>query len=277
MNGIGKRKVGLALGAGSARGLAHIGVLKVLTREHIPIDMVTGTSAGALIGGMFASGKNPDEIENIVRNLASKRYSLFADPALPRTGLIRGKKIREALKSIYGDLKFSDLKLPFACMSTDINTGEAITLNEGSVLDAVQASSTLPVLMASIKWNGRYLVDGALVNPIPVNVLKNMGADFIIAVNVSSNGLTQSESAKAPSIFKVAMHTLHIATSQSLRPSLTGADVVIEPYLADVGHFEFQRLDECVRMGTQAAEGAVSEIKERLTSLKIDLAIPAAH
>jgi len=269
-----KQKVGLALGAGSARGLAHIGVLKVLVREQIPIDMVTGTSAGALIGGMFASGKTPDEIESVVRNLASKRYSLFADPALPRTGLIRGKKIREALKSIYGDLIFSDLKLPFACITTDINTGEAIKVDEGSVLDAVQASATLPVLMAAVKWNGRYLVDGAMINPIPVNILKNMGADFIIAVNVSSDGLTKSESAKAPSIFKVAMHTLHIATSQSLRPSLTGADVVIEPYLADVGHFEFQRLDECIRAGMKAAEDTIPEIKDRLTKLQIEPAIP---
>jgi NTE family protein len=268
-----KRKVGLALGAGSARGLAHIGVLKVLTREHIPIDMVSGTSAGALIGGMFASGKTPEEIEKIVRNLIARRYSLFADPALPVTGLIRGKKIRDTLKLIYGDLSFNDLKLPFACMTTDINTGEAVTVDEGSVLDAVQASSTLPVLMTLIKWNGRYLVDGALVNPIPVKVLKSMGADLIIAVNVSSNGLTRMESTKAPGIFKVAMHALHISTSQSLHSSLTGADVIIEPCLANLGHFEFQRIDECIRIGEKTAEEALPEIKERLAALQIELAV----
>ena len=257
MNSIGKRRVGLALGAGSARGLAHIGVLKVLTREHIPIDVVAGTSAGSIIGSMFASGKTPEEIEKIIRNLIAKRYSLFADPALPRTGLIRGKKIRDTLKSIYGDLNFNDLKIPFACGTTDINTGEAITLAEGSVLNAVLASSTLPVIMTTMKLNGRYLVDGAMVNPVPVNILKNMGVDLIIAVNVSSNGLTPAESEKAPGLFKIAMNALHISTSQSLRSSLTGADVIIEPYLASMGHFEFQRIDECISIGIKAAEDAI--------------------
>lgn len=259
-----KRKIGLALGAGSARGLAHIGVLKVLVREHIPVDMVAGTSAGALIGGMFASGKTPEEIESIVRDLISKRYSFFTDLGLPRSGLIRGKRIRDTLKLIHGDLDFNDLELPFACMATDINTGEAVMVAEGSVLDAVLASSTLPVLMNTVKWNGRYLVDGAMVNPIPVNAVKEMGADFVIAVNVSSDGLTKTETDKAPGLFKIAINTLHISTSQSLRSSLNGADVAIQPHLANLGHFEFQRIDECIEIGIKTTEDMMPKIKEKL-------------
>ena len=193
-----KQKVGLALGAGSVRGLAHIGVLKVFTREHIPIDMITGTSAGALIGGMFAAGKTPEEIERIVRNLSAKRYAYFSDLAVPRTGLIRGQRIREALKSIYHDTTFRDLKLPFACMCTDINTGQGIVLNEGSVLDAVQASATLPVLLAANKLNGRYLVDGALVNPVPVNILKQMGAISLLRSMFYPADLYQRNRTKPP-------------------------------------------------------------------------------
>ncbi len=259
-----KRKIGLALGAGSARGLAHIGVLKVLVREHIPIDVIAGTSAGAIIGSMFAAGKTPDEIESIMHRMISKRYSYFADPAIPRTGLIRGKKIKDALKTIYGDLKFSDLRLPFACVSTDINTGESVTINEGLVVDAVRASFTMPVIMTAFKYKGRYLVDGALVNPVPVNVIKNMGANLVIAVNVSSDGLTRTESDKSPSIFRVAMHALHISTSQALRPSLSGAEVIIEPNLARLGHFEFSRLDEYINIGIRATEEAIPEIRSWL-------------
>ena len=113
------------------------------------------------------------------------------------------------------------------------------------------------------------MVDGSLVNPIPVNVLKEMGTDFIIAVNVSSSGLAPVQSPKTPSIFRIAMHTLHISTSQSLRPSLVGADVVIEPPLGRIGHFEFQKLDECIEIGMQTAEAAIPEIKSRLSALRI--------
>jgi len=267
-----RRKVGLALGAGAARGLAHIGVLEVLQREGIPIDMIAGTSAGALIGALYAQGKDISQIRNLAMDLGSKRFALLLDPALPKTGLVKGRKIKEALKSIIGDVEFKDLRIPFACVATDIRTGEEVVIKHGLVRDGVRASGSVPVILTAVKRQGRYLVDGALVNPIPVSVLKGMGADFIIAVNVIpniSNRVHQADERnsadfKEPNIFSVIMQTIHIATHQSLKSSLIKADIVIEPQVASIGHLDFPRIQECILQGELATQDSIPEIKRRL-------------
>jgi len=180
-----KRKVGLALGSGAARGLAHIGVLDVLLKEGIPIDMVAGTSAGAVIGGLYAQGKTVEEITSFALELKGRKLVLLIDPSFLSSGLIKGGRVKSLLSSYFGgDVNFSELKLPFACVTTDIETGEEVVIDHGSVLDAIRASFSIPGIFTVAKWEGRALVDGALVNPIPVDVLVRMGADYIIAVNV---------------------------------------------------------------------------------------------
>jgi len=260
-----KRKVGLALSSGFARGLAHIGVLGVLEKEGIPIDMIAGTSAGALIGALYAQGKDVSQIRHLAISLASKRFGLFADLALPKTGLVRGKKINQVLRSAIGDTTFRDLRIPFACVATDIDTGEEVVINQGSVMEGVRASGSIPVVLAVAKWEGRYLVDGALVNPVPVRVVKEMGADFIIAVNAIPNMSKKLEPAdREPNIFKVIMQTIHISGYQAVRSSLMGADVVIEPQLVDVGFGAFHRAEECILRGEMTAQEAIPEIRRRL-------------
>jgi len=179
-----RKKVGLALGGGAARGLAHIGVLEVLEKEGIPIDMIAGTSAGAAIGALYAEGKDTSRIKDLVLDIKWWRLAPLVDLALPKTGFIGGRKVKELLKLMIGDIEFGDLKIPLACVAADIMTGEEVVIKEGSVLEAVRASISIPVVFTVAKWRGRYLVDGGLVNPVPVSVLKRMGADFIIAVNV---------------------------------------------------------------------------------------------
>jgi len=180
-----KRKVGIALGSGAARGLAHIGVLDVLQKESIPIHMVAGTSAGAMIGALYAYGKQPDELEFMALNLKRRTLVPLADPAIPKSGFIKGRSIKRLLFSYFGrDVQFDELRLPFTCIAADIETGEEVLINHGSVLEAIRASISIPGVFSLVRRNGRYLVDGALVNPIPVDVLMRMGADFIIAVNV---------------------------------------------------------------------------------------------
>ena len=262
-----KRKIGLALSSGAARGLAHIGVLEVLEKEGIPIDMIAGASMGALIGALYAQGRGVNEIKNLAMGLGSKRFALWADLALSKTGLIKGRKINQVLRSIIGDIKFRDLRIPFVCVATDIMTGEEVVINQGSVLEGVRASGSIPVILAAVKWGNRYLVDGGLVNPVPVSVLKEMGADFIIAVNVIPtvrDRVQQVEKIKEPNIFSVIMQTIYIASYRAVRSSLDGADVIIQPQVTPIGHFDFHRAQECILQGALATQGSILEIKRQL-------------
>lgn len=272
-----KRKVGLALGGGGSRGMAHIGVLEVLEKENIHIDMVAGTSAGAAIGALFAQGKNTDELDALARSWDWKQRAQIIDLALPKSGFIAGKKVKSFLKSIIGDVEFSDLKLPFACVATDVITGEEVVINQGSVLEAVRASISMPIIFTVVKWQNRYLVDGGLVNPVPVSVLKDMGADFIIAVNVTHRMSTRQErvypgkpateeasAIKEPNIFNVIVKMFSIANSQIVADSLEGADVIIEPNLEGIGLGDFNHTEKCILEGGFAAIDAVHEIKTRL-------------
>jgi len=266
------KKIGLALGGGAARGLAHIGVLEVLEKEGIPIDMIAGTSAGAAIGALYAQGKDTSQIKNLVADLGWKRLAPLIDLALPKTGFIEGRKIKELLRLIIGDKKFSDLKVPLACVATDIMTGEEVVIDRGSVLEGVRASISIPVIFTVVKWKGRYLVDGSLVNPVPVSVLKQMGADFIIAVNVIPDmrervhrvSKGQIEGFKEPNIFGVMMQSIYIATYSLVRSSLEGADIVIEPELAHIGYGDFHRAQECILQGKRSAEESIPSIKKQL-------------
>ncbi|MBC8274708.1 MAG: patatin-like phospholipase family protein [Chloroflexi bacterium] len=270
-----KRKVGLALGSGAARGLAHIGVLEVLEKEGIPIDMIAGSSMGALIGALYAQGKDVGLIKNLAIDLGSKRFALLADPALPKTGLIRGRKIEDTLRLIFGDIKFGDLGIPFACVATDVETGEEAVIKQGLVWQGVRASGSIPVILSAVKRQGRYLVDGALANPVPVSVLKEMGADFIIAVNVTPDlrerihriGEEQVE-AKEPNILNVIMQMVHIIGYRVVESSLVGADVIIEPQVTHIGWGDFRRVPECILQGELAARSCVLEIKRKLEGRK---------
>ena len=265
------RKVGLALGSGAARGLAHIGVLEVLEKEGVPIDMIAGTSMGALVGAIYVQGKDAHQIKDLAIEWGAKRFSLLADPALPKTGLVQGRRIKNMLKLFFDDVEFGDLRIPFTCVATDIETGEEVVIKQGSVWEGVRASCSIPILLTAVKRQGRYLVDGALVNPVPVSVLREMGADFIIAVNVIPNVDKRLETAseghieaKEPNIFNVIMQTINISSYRVVKHSLSGADVVIEPQVASIGHFDFHRTQECILQGKLAAQGSILEIKRQL-------------
>ena len=177
-----RRKIGYALGGGAARGLSHIGVLKGLEEHGIFPDIITGTSMGALIGVLYAGGIKIGDIEQFALRLDFKRLVLLADMTLPLSGLIGGKRVISLLKSILGDLTFSQLKYGFACVATDIKTGEQVILREGSLIEAVRASISLPGIFTPVTIKGRYLVDGGLVNEVPVSVCREMGTEYVIGV-----------------------------------------------------------------------------------------------
>jgi len=271
------RKVGLALSSGAARGLAHIGVLEVLEREGIPIDMIAGTSMGAIIGATYAQGKNAIQIKEVALDLGWKKLAQMLALTPPKTGFLSGRKIKPLLKEIIGEVDFADLRMPFACVATDIITGEEVVIKQGPVLEAVIASMSLPVIFKAARWQGRYLVDGGVVNPVPVSVLKDMGADFIIAVNVISKpsdragndhleerGQKEIGEIKEPGIFSMMMRLVNVASYQVVKSGLIGADVVIEPKVASIGFADFHRARECIFQGELAAQDFVQEIKRRL-------------
>jgi predicted acylesterase/phospholipase RssA len=159
-------KIGYALGGGGARGLSHIGVMKVLEEHGIYPDVIAGTSIGALVGALYASGLRAGDIERALR-LDLRRLAMLADVRLSLSGLVQGKRVTSALKAFLGDLDFADLKIPFACVATDIVNGQEIVMRTGPVITAVRASISVPGLFTPVKVRGRYLVDGGLVNMVP--------------------------------------------------------------------------------------------------------------
>lgn len=261
----------MALGGGAVRGLAHIGVLEVLQKEGIPISMIAGTSMGALIGAIYARTEDATLMKNRALDLDWKTLASLVDITLPRTGLIKGKRVTDFLRTIIGgNIKFADLKIPLACVATDILTYEEVVIRDGSVLEAVRASASIPAVFTLAEWNGRYLVDGGLVNPVPVSVLRKMGADFIIAVNISpdvrerSHQMSEEEikELKKPNIFSVIMESLHIATHSLSRSCLEGADIIVAPQVAHIGFANFHRIQECILQGEIAAQDCIAEIKK---------------
>ena len=181
-----KKKVGLALGSGGAKGLSHIGVIKYLEEMGIKIDFITGSSIGALIGGAYASGLSIEEIEDIAleTDLAST-IKLFS-PGFGKSGLVTGKKVREFLNSMLGNKNIEDMPIPFTAVAADIITGEEIHFNKGNLVEAIRSSISIPIVFQPVIRNNNVLVDGGLVNPVPINVAREMGADYIIAVNILS-------------------------------------------------------------------------------------------
>ena len=181
---IGNKKVGLALGSGSAKGLSHIGVIKLLEEMDIKIDYVAGSSIGAMIGGAYAAGVSINEIEDIAlkTDLASSvKYFL---PTISKSGLISGTKVTEFLRDIVGDIKIENLKIPFTATATDILTGQEVNFSNGRLVEAIRTSISVPIIFQPVIYDDKILVDGGLANPLPINVAREMGAEFIIAVNV---------------------------------------------------------------------------------------------
>lgn len=186
-----KKKVGIALGSGSARGWSHIGVIRSLQEAGIPIDVVCGSSIGALVAGSLAAGFL-DPLDRWVRKLSWQHVIGFMDVMIPRSGLIEGEKIAAYLRETLADPKIEDLAIPFVAVATDLKTGKEVLIREGSLIDAVRASISLPGIFTPYARNGQWLVDGGLVNPVPVSPCRALGADVVIAVNLNSDIMGKS-------------------------------------------------------------------------------------
>jgi NTE family protein len=191
------RKIGLALGSGSARGWSHIGVIRGLQEANIAIDIVCGSSIGALVGGAYAAGKL-DEAEKLIRELASSDVLGFIEVPVPRSGLINSEKIADYLRERLGDPNIEDLPIPFAAVATDLTSGQEVWIRQGSLIEAIRASISMPGMFTPCFREGRLLVDGGLINPVPVSLCRSLGANTVIAVNPNTDIKIQYEITREP-------------------------------------------------------------------------------
>ena len=274
------RGVGLALSGGGARGLAHIGVLKVLEQEGIPIDCLAGTSMGGLIAAAYAAGLSPDFMEQeAVRMGSVRRLLTLAEPPLPRRGLFEGQKVSEYLRGHLGERTFDDLRMPLALIAVDLDGGQEVVLREGRVVDAVRATIALPGVLAPVEREGRTLVDGGVLNNLPADVVRRMGADLVVAVDVTSDGGTTSLVVEAlrrrryipnglVGTLEVLYRTLVVMMEEIQRHRLAQAhpDVVIRPPIPPgvTVLTGFSRAAEIVAAGEQAAREALPRVRALL-------------
>ena len=264
--------IGIALGAGAARGWAHIGVLRALADAGIQPHVVCGTSIGAMIGALYADDRL-DELESWVTTLTWKRVMGFFDVGFGG-GLLKGGRVSTFLRERLGDKQISDLGRPFGAVATDLQSGAELWLREGSVAEAVRASNALPGLFAPWTRDGRLLVDGALVNPVPVTLCRALGAEFVIAVDLSSplEGRAVAKVAAenpvtyAPGLAEIVMKSLDIMSIRITRSRLAGepADVVIMPRLGRFGLLDYHHAADAMTEGRQAAEILTPQIRRLL-------------
>ncbi len=281
-------RIGLALGSGVARGWAHLGVLKAIDRLGLVPDVVAGSSIGALVGGFYLAG-HADALEEWARGLTTLKMLRYLKLPL-NGGMISGSRLFGEADHYLGDLAIEDMKTPFVAVATDLWTGHEIWLREGRAVNAMRASLSLPGVFKPLRVNGHWLVDGALVNPVPVSVCRALGAEMVIAVNLNADIMGKAheteeppnengESAKSlassfrhfrhgePSTFNVMVTSLNIIQDRIARSRLAGdpPDVSINPRIGHIGLLEFDRADELIAVGEQAVDRAMPEIRDAIS------------
>jgi NTE family protein len=296
--------IGLALGGGAARGFAHIGIMRTLLANGIVPDVVVGTSIGAVVGGLHAAGRL-DTLEEWGRSLQGMRNILsYLDIRLNGSGLLGGEKLATRLEEAIGHILIEDLPIKFASVATEVRTGHEIWLTRGRVVDAMRASYALPGIFSPVLIGDRWLVDGALVNPVPVSAARALGAEIVIAANLSSDIFTHSTtiyshgepvspvaeetpakrrfprffspektvkreffgSAGRPGISSVMVDAFNIMQDRITRARLAGdpPDLLISPRVGQFGWFDFHRSEDLIAHGTRAAERALDSIQEAI-------------
>nr|WP_246728387.1 patatin-like phospholipase family protein [Microvirga terricola] len=295
-----KVKIGLALGGGAARGWSHIGVMRVLAEAGIVPDVIAGCSIGAVVGGCYAAGKL-DALESFARSLTKRRVMGLLDFHITGAGLIAGGRLARLLDQDLTDLRVETLPIKFCTIATELSSGHELWLTRGQLVQAMRASYALPGIFNPVLVGGRWLMDGALVNPIPITAARALGADIVICVNLNGEirlrgtviqsyeaggddeleieeaietpkrwgFLPSSWSEKprrpnAPGFATVMVDAFNITQDRIARSRLAGdpPDLMISPKLAKMGLFEFHRAEECIALGRQATERALPDLME---------------
>ena len=257
-----RKTIGLALSGGGARGFAHVGVLKALVENEVPIDFVAGTSAGSFVGGAYAAGMSPDEIMKAGENI---NWFRIAGLSYSPRGLLSNFKIRDFFTRHFPDGKFEELRIPFAAVACDLGSGDEVILKgEGDIATAIRASCAIPGVFAPVEdGNGRLLIDGGVVSPVPIGAIRQFEPDIVVAVDLMACGATFWGRPRTllGTLFQSAMLLLRSAS----RHQHYAADVVIEPQIAHIRPDQMSKRDELFELGKAAAQEKIGEIKRLLS------------
>ena len=252
--------IGVALGGGFARGIAHIGVLKVLEEEDIPVRMIAGTSVGAIMGAAYCSGLTIAELEELAHKV---RFTTFARWTLSRYGFASNDRMVAFLKQTLKVQTFEELRIPLGVTATDFNTGKGAVFTSGSIIDPVRASCAYPGMFLPVEIRGSWLVDGMLSYPVPTLPLREMGAERVLAVHLKGQW---SKTSVPRHYFDVIGQSFAIAQEMMSKEWKSAADVVIEPDVAGFDYDDFKRADELIHVGERAMRSALPEVRKWLAA-----------
>jgi len=254
-----RKKVGLALSGGSVRGAAHLGVLEVLEREGIRPDYVAGVSAGSAVGAVYCAGLDLDEIKQLALHLHWKKLGRVTRP---RLGFLDGRRLEEYVEDIIGPLQFEELDIPFATVAVDIVRGELVVLKEGPVAPAVRASCSLPGVFTPVQRGEQILVDGGVLNNLPVSVVREMGADYVIAVDLLPPTIWGARPQNLFELLYLSFYTL----MRAAHSEAAEADCLIVPAIGQFNWVDFSQVGALIEKGREAAEAKIEQIKQDLES-----------
>lgn len=258
-------KIGLALGGGAARGFAHIGVIKTLEAQGIVPDIVVGTSAGSLVGALYAAGNDGFALQRLALAMDEAAISDWSVPLFARaTGVLKGEALQNYVNRTLNNQPIEKLKKPFGAVATDLRSGEPILFRRGNTGAAVRASSAVPGVFQPVRIGERAYVDGGLVSPVPVRFAREMGADFVIAVNISA----QPDAQPSETTLDVLLQTFAIMGQSINRYELREADVVIQPRLGTMKGNDFPGRNTAILAGEQEAAAQLPEIRRKLAALR---------
>ncbi len=257
-----RKKIGLALGGGGARGLAHVGVIRVLVEAGLPIDYIAGTSIGALVGGFYAATGDLDLLDQTFSRLRRKDIASLGKVLVRRDGaLFRDASVPELLGKAIARKSVEDCAIPFAAVATDVKNGDAVVMRTGSMDTAIRASIALPLIFQPVKRDDRLLMDGGFSDPVPADVVRQMGADYVIAVDVTSQWVnTADEKVSWSNLYDIVSNALSVIEYQLSREILKQADLVLRPAVLQHSWLAFDRAGELIVAGADAAREEVKAI-----------------
>ena len=253
------KKIGLVLGSGGLRGMAHIGVLKVLEEENIPIAFIVGCSIGSLVGGLYASGYSAKRLERMAKCV---KRSEWIELVFPRMGLFSGKKILTAIDKMTRQQMMEETRVPLYIVATDLYRGERVVLQNGNLAEAICASCAVPGIFEPYAKDGTLYVDGALVDPIPVDVARTIGADIVVGVDLMHG----SNVPAIESIFDVVLQSFEVVQRQLGREKYEDADMMIYPAVSHFSQSAFDKVRECILIGEYAMRAQIDELRKLIGS-----------